>query len=491
MTNFNWYIDGTIVLLYVVGVIAAGLWVRKFVRGVDDFLVAGRSVDLHLGIASLAATEFGIATCMANAELGFKYGFAGITPGIALAAAMFVVGGTGFCVKPLRENKVITLPELFENKFGESVRWASGVVIVLGGLLNMGVFLRQAGNFLAVVCGFDFSYLEIIMTIVLLGVAAYTLLGGMISVLITDYIQFVIMSMGLIIVVLLFVIDYGWFDMLRSMEEHIGPGAFNPFESGTYGLDRILLDIILAFAVVLTWQTIIARVLAAKDSRTAKKIYMGTSPFLIVRFAVPALLGVAALYYFGPEKFAGTEAIMAMPNLMAIALPVGLIGILVAAMLAADMSTNSSYLIAWSSVIYNDIMKPIHKGLWSDKRGLLWNRVLIALTGIFLLLYGLWYPIKGDLWVYMQVTGTIYLSSMSVLLIAACYWGKANNWGAIAAIVTGALIPVSYLVLQEFSSTQDAVQSIGPYKFGIATYIAAAIAMFLGSKVKLLYKKTN
>ncbi|WP_425234210.1 sodium:solute symporter family protein [Ulvibacterium sp.] len=491
MTNFDFFIDGGIVVLYLVGTIAAGLWVRRYVRNVNDFLVAGRSVDLYLGIASLAATEFGIATCMANAELGFKYGFAGITPGIALAFAMFVVGYTGFCVKPLRDKQVITLPELFEDKFGARVRWASGVVIVLGGLLNMGVFLRQAGNFLTAVCGFDMAYLEIVMTLILLGVAAYTILGGMISVFITDYIQFVVMSIGLIAVVFLVVYQFGWIDMLSSLDQIRGPVAYNPFEDDTYGLDRILLDVLLAFASILTWQTIISRVLSAKDTKTAKRIFMGTSPFMLARFAIPAILGIAALHYFGQDKFGDSEAILAMPTMFAQLLPVGLIGIVVAAMLAADMSTNSSYMIAWSSVIYNDIMKPIHKGLWSDAKGLRWNRILIALIGIFLLLYGLWYPLKGDLWVYLQVTGTIYLSSMSVLLIAACYWKPANNWGAIAAIAIGCTIPISYLILQEVPVTQEWILEVGPYKFGAVTYFAAALAMIIGSLIKPSTKKTN
>ena len=64
------------------------------------------------------------------------------------------------------------------------------------------------------------------------------------------------------------------------------------------------------------------------------------------------------------------------------------------------------------------------------------------LIGVFLLFYGLWYPLKGDLWTYLGVTGTIYLASMSTLLIACCYWKRANNWGAAAAIVVGAVIPV-------------------------------------------------
>ena len=489
MTNFNFLIDGSIVLLYLIGTVAAGLWARKYVRTVADYLVAGRSVNLYLGIASLAATEFGIATFMANAELGYKYGFAGTTPGVATAIAMFVVGWTGFCIKPLRDQQAITLPELFENKFGKWVRWGSGVVIVLGGLLNMGVFLRMGGNFLTVVCGFDMVYLELVMTLILIGVAIYTILGGMISVFITDYIQFVVMSVGLTMVILLLIVQFGWAEMLMSLDQYVGESAYNPFIGNSYGFDRILLDCFLGLASVLTWQTTLSRVLSAKDTKTAMGIYKGTSPFFLVRFILPALIGIAALHYFGPDQYTGSESIMAMPNLLAVILPVGLMGIMIAAMLAADMSTNSSYMIAWSSVIYNDIMKPIHKGLWSDRKGIFWNRILVGSIGIFLLLYGLWYPLKGDLWVYLQVTGTIYLASMSVLLIAACYWNRANNWGAIAAIVTGCVIPLSYLIFKEVPATSQWVNAIGPYKIGVSTYILAAVAMWLGSLLKNSIKK--
>ena len=147
MTNFNWLLDGSIVGLYLLITMAAGLYVRKYVSKVDDFLVAGREMNVYLGIASLAATEFGIVTCMYTAEAGYKYGFAGATPGIVMALSMLVIGYTGFCIKPLRDSGVITIPELIEKQFGPRVRWAAGVVIVLGGLLNMGVFLRIGGQF--------------------------------------------------------------------------------------------------------------------------------------------------------------------------------------------------------------------------------------------------------------------------------------------------------------------------------------------------------
>ena len=94
-----------------------------------------------------------------------------------MAIAMAVVGLTGFVIKLLRDSGVMTIPELFEKKFGPRIRWAAGVVIVLGGLLNMGVFLRTGGQLLVLVSGLDVKYLEIMMTALLVGVAVYTILG--------------------------------------------------------------------------------------------------------------------------------------------------------------------------------------------------------------------------------------------------------------------------------------------------------------------------
>src|SRR6187399_667485 len=148
MTNFNWLLDGSIVGLYLLVTMAAGIYVRKYVGKVDDFLVAGREMNVYLGIASLAATEFGIVTCVYTAQAGYRYGFAGATPGLLQAAAMLAVGLTGFCVTPLRESGVTTIPELLEKRFGKRIRFAAGLVIFLGGLLNMGLFLRIGGEFL-------------------------------------------------------------------------------------------------------------------------------------------------------------------------------------------------------------------------------------------------------------------------------------------------------------------------------------------------------
>jgi solute:Na+ symporter, SSS family len=488
VSHFGW-IDGSIVGLYLLATMAAGLAVRRYVGGVEDFLLAGREMDVHLGIASLAATEFGIVTCMYAAQSGYQYGFAGAVPGILMALAMFFVGVTGFCVKPLREAGVMTLPELFERRFGAGVRRASGVVIVLGGLLNMGVFLRTGGEFLMTVVGFgapgtgaEASWagthrLELTMTALLLMVAVYTILGGMLSVLVTDFLQFVVMSVGLVAVTYLLFAKIGFAALADTVAAKLGAGGFNPFANPQLGWPYVLFNVFFNLGVVLTWQTTLQRVMAAKDARTGQRIYVGTAFFFVCRFLIPGLWGIAALHALSPSL--PVTSLSAMPRWLAGFLPAGLMGLLIAAMLAADMSTDSSYMLTWTSVIYNDVIAPWRRPGWTDRKGLLLNRLLVAAIGVFLLFYGLWYPLRSDLWAYLGVTAAIYLASMSTLLVACCYWPRATPRGAAAAIVVGALIPVVYLVLEQVSPGVRA--SVGPYWSGVAAYVGSALAMVAGS----------
>ncbi|AQT69083.1 Na(+)/glucose symporter [Anaerohalosphaera lusitana] len=482
MSNFT-LIDGGIVGVYILAVVTIGVMVKRYVSKVDQFLVAGRELNIYLGIASLTACEFGIVTCMYTAQNGYDKGFAGATPGILLALAMFIVGATGFGIKPLRKAGVMTIPELFEKKFGPKIRWMSGVVIVLGGLLNMGIFLRMGGDFLVAVCGLNPEYLEITMTLLLLGIGLYTIMGGMISVLITDYLQFIMMSIGLLIVTVLIFIKVGWGSMVEAIQMNYGEGGFNPFVHEQMGVMYVIFNALVALSVVLTWQVMIQRVLSTKDIATGGKIYKGTSPFFVCRFILPGLWGVAALAVLTPEQV-GDNTMLAMPKFLGGFVPPIAMGITVAAMLAADMSTDASYMLTWGSVIYNDIMAPFHKGKWSQKKGLMWNRFIIAMIGVFLLVYGLWYKIEGDVWTYLGVTGSIYLSSMSVLLIACCYWKKANSWGAAAAIIVGSVMPFSFLVMQKVPATEELTVRVGPYIWGTATYVLVAIAMVTGSLLK-------
>jgi solute:Na+ symporter, SSS family len=330
--------------------------------------------------------------------------------------------------------------------------------------------------------GHEMESIVAIMGILLVGVAVYTILGGMLSVLVTDFLQFVVMSVGLLLVTILILKNVGWNTLMTAVETHYGAGGFNPFVNPTMGWQYVVFNALLNFAAVLTWQTTVARVLAAKDSGTGMKIYTKTSFFFVCRFLIPGLWGIAALATLAPEVV-GANTLHAMPKFLGGFLPVGLMGILIAAMLAADMSTDSSYMLTWASVIYNDILAPFHKGQWTQKKGLLINRLTVATIGVFLFFYGLYYNPPGDLWTYLGVTGSIYLASLSTLLIACCYWKRANSWGAGGAIIFGAIAPIVTLVLQK----------TGPWAkwftdnstlCGIGAFVLAWAAMIIGSLLK-------
>ncbi len=196
---------------------------------------------------------------------------------------------------------------------------AVGLVIVLGGLLNMGIFLRVGGEFLTIVTGLSVLHLEIVMTGLLLMVMIYTALGGMLSVLITDYLQFLVMGTGLVVVSLLVAANVSWGDLVGAVEKAHGAGGFNPFVSEGMGMTYVIWQACNQLAAVITWQTVIQRVLSARDSGTARRVYTRTSFYFVGRFLIPGFWGMAALAVLG----AGTQldSLHAMPTYLAMLLP--------------------------------------------------------------------------------------------------------------------------------------------------------------------------
>ena len=166
-----------------------------------------------------------------------------------------------------------------------------------------------------------------------------------------------------------------------------------------------------------------------KDVATSKRIYRLNTFHPISSFLLPGLWAIGAYLFFCksgglPE---GISALTAMPEYLARLLPTGIIGLVIAGMLAAEMSTDSSYILTWATVIYNDLIMPCFRRPLSEKAKLLTIRTLIVLIGIFLVFYGLVYELPGTAFDYISVTGTICVASMFALLMGAVYmpW---TNW---------------------------------------------------------------
>ncbi|NBV52484.1 MAG: hypothetical protein EBR83_02970 [Verrucomicrobia bacterium] len=145
-----------------------------------------------------------------------------------------------------------------------------------------------------------------------------------------------------------------------------------------------------------------------------------------------------------------------------------------AAMLAAEMSTDSGYMLTWATVIYNDLITPCLRKPLAPKQQLLLTRLLVLAIAIFLLFYGLWYELPGNAWDYLAVTGNIYLASVFTLLVAGLYWPRGNATGAGAALILGAIGPLAFLILGR-------TYPIAPEVAGASSFGLAALGMIVGS----------
>jgi solute:Na+ symporter, SSS family len=458
-------LDWIIVVTYIAVTLAAGLAGKKYISSASDFLLAGRHLGKFIGIATLAATEIGTITFMYYAELGYKTGFASFVNGLIAGGVMIFLGATGFMIFRLRDLGLTTVPEFFEVKYSRPLRIVAGVLVAVGGLLNMGVFLKVEGTFLTIISGLPVADLKWTMTLILFLELLYTVLGGMVSVVITDFIQFVMLSVGTVLVTGYVIYTIGWQHMQDAVMANLGANGFSPIGNPDYGWAYIGFQLLLWMAVDTCWQTTAMRTFATKDPETSKKVFFWTGFIFLGRGMMPMLWGIGALAYFGPNH----DSLQAMPEMIARILPTGVLGIVVAGMLAATMSVNSSYLLGWSSVISQDIVLPLRRQPLAQRSQVLLNRVVNLLVSLFVLFWGIWYVLPGPVYFYLNITGTLFLAGAFAAFIGGLFWKRANTTGGYCALVGGAAGSVTYFF------------HIPPAYAGMSAFALAAAGMVGGS----------
>ena len=426
-------LDWTIVIVYLVGSLAAGLYGKKFISDVSDFLVAGRELGTFVGIATLAATEIGTVTFMYYAQLGYETGFASFVNGLIAGVVMIFIGRSGFIVKKLRELKLMTVPEFMEVKYSRRLRILTGVLVATGGILNMGVFLKMEGSFLTIVTGIPNHYLKAVMTGILALELIYTVLGGMVSIVITDFIEFCALSLGTVLITIWAIHVVGWGSMYNAVAHSMGAGGFSPIANPNYGWAYIFFQILLWLAVDTCWQTTAMRTFSTQSPEISKRVFSWTGFIFLGRGMMPMLWGIAALAMLGPSF----NTLNAMPTMLARILPSGVMGLVAAGMLAATMSVNSSYLLGWSSIIAQDIVQPLRNKPLSPRRQVVLNRVCNILVSLFVLYWSLWYTMPGPAYFYLTITSTIFLAGTLTAVIGGLYWSRVTVLGGYCALIGG------------------------------------------------------
>jgi len=463
-TNFS-SLDWAIVIIFLVASTVMGMWAMRYISDIEDYVVAGRSVRTYLGVASMIAAELGLVTVMYSAQKGFACGFAAFAIAVLAAIAGWIVGLTGFIVVPLRRLGVMTIPEFYERRFSRGVRLLGGIILASSGILNMGMFLKADSLFVTSVMGMTSdTQLKITMSIILGLVLLYTTVGGMISVVFTDYLQYTVMSIGLVVTSVLLMTRFGWGYVVRSVLEVKGEAGFNPLlPASGLGPSYLVWMLFLGFISSCVWQTSVMRATSAEDEQVVRRTYSWGAVGFLIRFLIPYFWGICALVYMAhhPElrsvflprqgEVDSSLQLRAMPIALSNLLPAGLIGLLTAGMLAAAMSTYNTYLHTWSAVLTQDLIAPLCGDRLSSRARIITARIIMCLIAFFLLIWGLWYPLGEHLWDYMAITGAIYFTGAFATLVGGIYWKGASRAGAYGAFLSGfltilALSPVQNLL---------------------------------------------
>ncbi len=456
-TNFT-LLDWAIVAVYTIGAGAVGIWANRHVHTVGDYMVGGRSAGLALNVATYIGTGLGLVTIMYASMDGFNRGFSYLTLPVAGILGGLFIGCTGFVIKRLRAMQLTTITEFFEVRFDRRCRVAAGAICAAAGILNMGLFPKMGATYIAYATGLAGRVehpeviVNLVMSVMILVVLAYTISGGMVSVIVTDYLQFILLGAGLLVTTAIAFSQPGlaWGRVLDTLAEHKGIAAFNPVHPDSYGW---LYVIWMLFQVGLIgavgWAPEASRALTARDPETSRRTFLLSIPGQFARTSLPALIAIAAFAYvvrdadlrayFLPDG-TGTvskHAAEALPLFLGKVVPTGLLGLVTAGMLAAFMSTHDSYFLCWSSVVVRDVMNPLRDNRMSERDQIRWTRIWIVITGVFLLVWGVWYELPESVWSYMAVTGAVYFAGAGVALIGGVYWKRASSTGAFICILGG------------------------------------------------------
>ena len=452
--NFTLY-DWMIIVVYLIFTISVGLYAKRFVSDLSGYIVAGRKLKLGACTATMIATELGTVTIMYMGEGGYRDGFSALVLGVIMLAVYFAVGQTGFIIKGLRKLRVMTVPEFYDLRYSRPVRILGGFVLFMGGVLNMGVFLKLDGVFLSNAMGFGDNAVALIMVIMLFIVGLYTIFGGMISVVVTDYLQFTVLSVSMLFATIFAFRAVSVNELAETVAHNFGPGGFNPFVNQDLGWIFIVWMLITNFAAAALWQPGTTRALSAESPETGTRVFKIASLTFAGRAMIPMMWGIIAFTMF--PGLTGDAAMSAMPRMLGIVLPTGVIGLLIAGMLAASMSTYSSYLLAFASVITRDVIWALTKERLSEKTIMNITRVWVGLIGLFLLVFGLLYKIPSSSLKYIYITGNMYTAGAISAVGFGLYWKKANNIGAYTALITGAIAPMAFLLLANYESSLPSV----------------------------------
>jgi SSS family solute:Na+ symporter len=414
-----------IVVVYCLAMIVIGLRAGKKVRSQNGFFVAQRQMGLPFIVGSLVATAVGGSVTVGMAGLGFGGGLTGVWWLLVGAVGLVLLGA--FFARKVRGAALYTLPELVEKQYDHRVGLAASILIVIAWVGVVAGQIVAAGKVLSILGIGSGNLWMVIFTIVFV---AYTIIGGQLSVIRTDLFQAIIIYLGIFIGLGLFIPQIGGFGGLRLSL----PSDFFSFPvSSQFDWKALLSLLILVGATYVVGPDIYTRLFCARNEKTAQRAsFLSAFSFVPLAFAIVLIgMGARVLYpQISPEQ--------AFPQVISGVLSPWLGGLVLAALVAALMSSADTCLLSQGVILTQDIIKRFHP-LLSEKKTILLTRFNIVILGLLAL--GLAMILNGVI-SSLLFAYTIFTCGLVVPVIAGFYREKlkATPRGALAALIGGGVI---------------------------------------------------
>ncbi|MGH9307824.1 MAG: sodium:solute symporter [Vicinamibacterales bacterium] len=470
-------LDYVIVAIYFAVVFGIGAYFFRRARTSRSYFLADRSVGWIAIGASLFATNISSEHFIGLAGSGASSGLA-VGHFEWLAVFMCMTLAWVFVPFYVRTN-VYTMPEFLERRYGPACRWYLTTVSVLAYIFTkISVSLYAGALVLRQTVGWDF-YTSALVMVVATGI--YTIFGGLAAVIYTELLQAIVLLGGAIALTLIGLSQAGGMDGLRAS---LPPDFFHmikPMSDPNFPWTGIFLGApILGIWYWCTDQVIVQRVLGARSEEDARggAIFCGLLKILPVFVLVLPGLIARALY----PDITGDEA---YPTLVVRLLPPGLVGIMVAALLAALMSSLAATFNSASTLITFDVYKKLNPAA-SEARLVAVGRIF---TVLMVALGILWVPfiryLSAEVYIYLQSVQAYISPPIAAVFLFGVFWPRANRYGAITALGTGAVLGSARFIL-ELNRGSALAQAPLVSTFVSMNFLHFAVVLFVVSAVLLV-----
>jgi SSS family solute:Na+ symporter len=471
-------LDVAVIAAYFIIVFGIAAYHFRRAKTSQGYFLAGRSVGWFAVGASLFATNI-------SSEHFIGLAGSGASTGLAVGhfewLAVFMVLALGWVFVPFYlRSRVVTMPEFLERRYGPACRWYLTTVSILAYIFTkISVTLYAGSLVLREVAGWNF-YTSAFVMVVATGV--YTIFGGLSAVIYTELLQAFVLIGGALVLTVLGLQEAGGMEALRASLPADFFHMIKPASDPNFPWTGIFFGApILGIWYWCTDQVIVQRVLGAKDESNARRgaIFAGLLKILPVFILVLPGLIARKLY----PDITGDDA---YPALVVRLLPPGMTGIMIAALMAALMSSLAATFNSASTLFTFDLYKK-----WRPKAS---ERQVLTVgrtaTVAMVLLGVLWVPfityLSSEVYLYLQSVQAYISPPIAAVFLFGVFWPRANRSGAIAALVAGAVMGAARFVLEINRTSPFVADSAALRALVGINFLHFAIAIFVVSSAILV-----